>query len=79
MKIAKKYIKQYDKTTEFERRLSAWRTEHNTTAAPHASALGLKCVAHSEGYEGITGTLFIDTKTGEYIGVPSRGVNIYMM
>ena len=77
-KTTQKYIKQFDKRAEFDRRLSEWQQANKTTGVPSAYSLGLRRVAYSVGVYGVNGCLYEDIETGEYIGVPCRGYNVYV-
>ena len=76
-KVTLKLIKQHDRRDVFEKRLSEWQTAHNTTGVPCANWIGLERVAYSFGVC-INGTLYKDIETGELIGVPYRGLNVYV-
>lgn len=78
IKTTQKEIRMYDRRDYFFDRLKKWQTENNTTGVCDAYNLGLKLVAYSVGVYGLNGTLYEDVETGELIGVPTRGYNIYI-
>ena len=71
-------IRSHNNKKEFYKRLKAWQIANNTTGCPYASELNLERIAYSTGRYGVNGTLYRDLTTGELIGVPETGNNIYI-